>query len=63
MACYVAHSDLYAALEKCCDRVRKPRSTVLFRRGEKAFGMFLVFRGMVTLDLFFDTSQILARVH
>jgi len=60
MACYIAHSDLYAALEQRCERVRKPRSTVLFRRGEKAFGMFLVLRGAVCLDFGVDVSTALA---
>jgi len=60
MACYIAHSDLYVALEQRCDRVRKPRSTVLFRRGEKAFGMFLVLRGTVSLDFGVDASTALA---
>ena len=56
MACYIARSDLYAALQQRCERVRKPRSTVLFRRGEKAFGVFLVVRGAVNLDFGVDTS-------
>jgi CRP-like cAMP-binding protein len=56
MACYIAHSDLYAALEQRCEKVRKSRSTVLFRRGEKAFGMFLVIRGTVSLDFGVDAS-------
>jgi CRP-like cAMP-binding protein len=60
MACYVADSDLRAALEQRCERVRKRRSTVLFRRGEKAFGMFLVFRGMVSLDFGVDAATGLA---
>jgi CRP-like cAMP-binding protein len=62
MACYVAHSDLYAALEQRCERVRKSRSTVLFRRGEKAFGMFLVIRGTVSLDFGVDASTAVGSV-
>jgi CRP-like cAMP-binding protein len=62
MACYIAHSDLYAALERCCEKVRKRRSTVLFRRGEKAFGMFLVIRGTVSLDFGVDAPTALANV-
>jgi len=62
MACYITHSDLYAALEQRCERVRKRRSTVLFRRGEKAFGMFLVIRGTVSLDFGVDASTALANV-
>ena len=60
MACYIARSDLYAALQQRCERVRKPRLTVLFRRGEKAFGVFLVFRGTVSLDFGVDASTALA---
>ncbi len=37
-------------------------STVLFRRGEKAFGMFLVFRGTVRLDFGVDIPTALAGV-
>jgi len=61
MACYIASVDLYVALEQRCKRVRKTRSTVLFRRGEKAFGVFLVLRGVVSLDFGVDTSSALAR--
>jgi CRP/FNR family transcriptional regulator, cyclic AMP receptor protein len=60
MACYIAGSDLFAALEQRCERVRKPRSSVLFRRGEKAFGMFLVLRGTVSLDFGVDAPTALA---
>lgn len=53
---YVAPPDLYAALERICERVRKPRSTVLFRRGEASFGIFLVLAGAVALDFGVDSS-------
>jgi len=53
---YAAMPDLYSSLESCCERLQKPRTTVLFRRGEKAFGMFLVLRGMVGLDFGVDVS-------
>jgi CRP-like cAMP-binding protein len=59
MARFVDRSDLYAALEQRCERIRKPRSTVLFRRGEKAFGVFLVLRGTISLDLGVDASKTL----
>jgi CRP-like cAMP-binding protein len=52
--------DLYPALERHCEKVRKPRSTVLFRRGEKAVGIFVVLRGTVVLDLGVDGSGALA---
>jgi len=62
MACHVAHSGLYAALEQRCERIRKSRSTVLFRRGEKACGMFLVMKGTVSLDFGVDASTALTSV-
>jgi CRP-like cAMP-binding protein len=62
MACFIAHSDLYVALEERCEKVRKSRSTVLFRRGEKAFGMFLVLRGTVSLDFGVDASTAVGSV-
>ena len=37
-------------------RVHKPRSTVLFRRGEKASGMFVVLSGKVSLDVGVDSA-------
>jgi len=63
MACDTALADLYAALEQCCERVRKTRSTVLFRRGQRASGMFLVLRGTVSLDFGVDGSASLASTH
>jgi CRP-like cAMP-binding protein len=60
MACYIARTDLYPALDQRCERVRKARSTVLFRRGETAFGVFLVVRGTVSLDFGVDTSTALS---
>ncbi len=62
MAGYIA-SDLYAALEQHCERVSKPRSSVLFRRGEKALGVFLVLRGTVSLDFGVDGSAVLASTY
>lgn len=50
----VSPDDLYVALEQCCERIIKPRWTVLFRRGEKAWGMFLVLSGAVNLDFGVD---------
>lgn len=62
MACNIASPDLYDALEGCCDKVRKSKSTVLFRRGDKAFGMYLVLRGTVSLDFGVDGSAAVATV-
>jgi len=57
---YNATPDLHAALAQRCETVRKPRSTVLFRRGEKAFGMFLILTGTVRLDFGVDGAAGLA---
>jgi CRP-like cAMP-binding protein len=43
------------ALERQSEKLRKAKSTVLFRRGEKAAGMFVVISGRVTLDLGVDS--------
>ena len=53
---YTAPPDLYASLEQRAEKVQKSRRTVLFRRGDQAFGMFLVLRGMVGLDFGVDVS-------
>lgn len=50
MVCHPAPIDLQTALEEDCERLCKPESAVLFRRGEKAIGLFIVFRGRVRLD-------------
>ena len=51
---YTAPPNLYMALEGHCERLRKPRLTVLFRRGDRAFGMFLVLSGKVALHFGVD---------
>jgi len=60
---HTARPDLHMALEQLCEKVRKPRSTVLFRRGERPFGMFLIFRGTVNLDFGVDGSAGLANTY
>jgi CRP-like cAMP-binding protein len=60
---YTTPPDLHAALEQRCKKVRKPRSTVLFRRGERAFGMFLILSGTVSLDFGVDASAGLASTY
>jgi hypothetical protein len=40
MARYIAPPDLHGVLEQSCQRLRKPRSTVLFRRGEELSACF-----------------------
>lgn len=57
---YEAPPDLHDALEQRCERVRKSRSTVLFRRGEQAFGVFLILKGTVNLDFGVETAPGLA---
>ena len=56
MACYPAPANLQTAVEEHCERIRKPRYSVLFRCGEKAFGMFVVFSGKVSLDFGVDSA-------
>lgn len=49
--------NLQTALEQRCQTMFKPRSSVLFRRGEKAYGMFLVLKGNITLDFGVDAAH------
>ena len=51
-----ASANLQHVLEQRSERVRKPTSTVLFRLGEKASGMFFVLSGKVRLDLGVDSA-------
>lgn len=53
---YSAPHDVLVELQQNCEVVRKPKHTVLFKRGQAAFGMFLVMRGKVTLDFGVDGS-------
>jgi CRP-like cAMP-binding protein len=55
MAGYNIPRDLDAVLQNCCETICKPKSAVLFRRGEKAAGIFVVLRGRVCLDFGVDT--------
>lgn len=48
--------SLQVALNLCCERIRKPKGSVLFRRGERATGLYLVLSGKVSLDLEVDTA-------
>jgi len=56
MADDTASANLQHALEQGSEKVRKPRSTVLFRPGGKASGMFVVLSGKVSLDLGVDSA-------
>jgi CRP-like cAMP-binding protein len=55
MASCTVPASLQLALADGCERICKAKSTVLFRRGEKAHGMFIVFSGNVSLDFGVDT--------
>jgi CRP-like cAMP-binding protein len=57
MATKSAPPDLQTALQGCCEKFNEPKQTVLFRRGEAAFGMFLVLKGKVSLDFGVDGSN------
>ena len=59
MTSEAASAHLRHILEQNTEKVRKPKSTVLFRRGDSASGMFVVLSGMVSLDL--GVNSILAR--
>jgi CRP-like cAMP-binding protein len=48
--------SLQIALEQRCEKIHKPEGSVLFRRGEKATGLFVVLSGKVSLDLGVDMA-------
>jgi CRP-like cAMP-binding protein len=50
MACCISAFDLPTFLEQHCEKICKPKGTVLFSRGEKALGVFLVLSGRVSLN-------------
>jgi len=50
-----ARLELQFALEQRCEKVRKAKSAVLFRRGEKGSGMFVILSGKVNLDFGVDS--------
>ena len=52
---YSVSANLRYILEQQSEKLRKAKTTVLFRRGEKAAGMFVVISGKVTLDLGVDS--------
>jgi CRP-like cAMP-binding protein len=59
MAGYVSQVALQMVLEQRCERLRKPNQTVLFHRGEQAFGLFIMLSGVVNLD--FGVDAVFAR--
>ena len=56
MTAETASAHLRYILEQKSEKVRKPKSSVLFRRGDKALGMFVVLSGKVSLDLGVDSA-------
>ena len=56
MARPIAGSDLQIALAQYSEKIVRPRSTVLFRRGEPSFGSFIIYRGAVSLDVGVDST-------
>jgi len=55
MTSETASAHLQYTLEQRCEKIRKPKFTVLFRRGDKASGVFVVLSGRVSLDLGVDS--------
>lgn len=53
----ISYPDLYPALERHCKKIRKPRSAILFRRGEKSTGIFVIYSGAVVLDFGVDGAS------
>jgi CRP-like cAMP-binding protein len=53
--------DLQTTLRLNGEPIRKSKSAVLFRRGQKADGMFVIVRGKVSLD--FGVDSAFARVY
>ena len=57
LMCYdTASVNLLYILKQRSEKVSKPSSTVLFQRGDKASGMFVVLSGKVSLDLGVDSA-------
>jgi CRP-like cAMP-binding protein len=61
MVGYTSPADLQTALQQCPKKIWKTKSSVLFRRGEKASGMFIVLSGRVILDFGVDASPAINR--
>lgn len=49
-------TNLQTVLEQHSERTSKPKGTVLFRCGEKASGMFVIFSGRVSLYFGIDSA-------
>jgi CRP-like cAMP-binding protein len=61
MAGYNTPTELETALRRGCTRIWRAKGTVLFRRGDKAGGMFIVLSGTVNLDFGVDGSLAINR--
>jgi CRP-like cAMP-binding protein len=61
MASCTAAISLSTFIEEYSPRISRPASTILFHRGEKAFGAFLVFSGKVSLHV--DVGKDLTRCY
>jgi len=57
LAAYTNSPALPAALLAGGEKLFRPKSAVLFRGSERAFGMFVVLRGMVRLDFGADSIR------
>ena len=57
MALHTAPIHLQAVLEQQGQTICKPNESVLFRRGEKPSGVFVVLRGKVSLDFGVDSAS------
>lgn len=51
-------ANLQTVLEQHSERISKPTGTVLFRCGEKASGMFVIFSGRVSLYFGIDSTLV-----
>jgi CRP-like cAMP-binding protein len=56
MALYIAPISPQTALEHESQRISTKKGHVLFERGQKSFGMFVVLRGRVSLDFGSDSG-------
>jgi len=61
MAGYNTPTELETALRRGCTKIWRAQGTVLFRRGDKAMGMFIVLSGSVNLDFGVDGSLAINR--
>ena len=61
MASCSASRNLFLFLEENCEKLHEPKSTILFKRGEKVFGMFLILSGIVSLE--FETDSVPSRLY